>query len=159
MNLLQMSFSASVLILMAVAFRKFFSDRIPGTVFSLLWLLAWWKLMIPVPTGFPVPAAHSLSGKMPDITVALPLSAGTWQTAEAGPDVGWNLLKLLWLCGAVSVSLYIAYLHAASMKKYRTAIPLKESSWIPMWLEQKRSFRGITVRVSDEIASPFAHVR
>ncbi len=31
MNLLQMSFSASVLILMAVAFRKFFSDRIPGT--------------------------------------------------------------------------------------------------------------------------------
>ena len=72
MNLLQMSLSASVLILMTVAFRKFFSDRIPRTVFSLLWLLAWWKLMIPVPTGFPVPAAHSLSGKMPDITVAYP---------------------------------------------------------------------------------------
>lgn len=85
------------------------------------------------------------------------LSAGTWQTAEAGPDFGWNLLKILWLCGAVSVSLYIAYLHAASMKKYRTAIPLKESSWIPMWLEQKRSFRRITVRVSDEIASPLTY--
>lgn len=87
------------------------------------------------------------------------LSAETRQTVGAGPDFGWNILKILWLCGAVSVSLYIAYLHAASMKKYRTAIPLKESSWIPMWLEQKRSFRGITVRVSDEIASPFAHVR
>ena len=86
MNLLQMSLSASVLILMAVAFRKFFSDRIPGTVFSLLWLLAWWKLMIPVPTGFPVPAAHSLSGKMPDITAALPFSAGTWQTAGADKE-------------------------------------------------------------------------
>ena len=157
MNLLQMSLSASVLILMAVAFRKFFSDRIPGTFFSLLWLLAWWKLMIPIPAGFPVPAAHPLSGKMPDITAALPLSAGTWQTAGAGPDFGWNLLKILWLCGAVSVSLYIAYLHAASMKKYRTAIPLKESSWIPMWLEQKRSFRRITVRVSDEIASPLTY--
>ena len=157
MNLLQMSLSASVLILMAVAFRKFFSDRIPRTVFSLLWLLAWWKLMIPVPTGFPVPAAQQLSGKMPDITTALPFSAGTWQTAGAGPDFGWNLLKILWLCGAVSVSLYIAYLHAASMKKYRTAIPLKESSWIPMWLEQKRSFRRITVRVSDEIASPLTY--
>lgn len=57
----------------------------------------------------------------------------------------------------MSVSLYIAYLHAASMKKYRTAIPLKESSWIPMWLEQKRSFRRITVRVSDEIASPLTY--
>ncbi len=157
MNLLQMSLSASVLILMVVAFRKFFSDRIPGTFFSLLWLLAWWKLMIPIPAGFPVPAAHPLSGKMPDITAALPLSAGTWQTAGAGPDFGWNLLKILWLCGAVSVSLYIAYLHAASMKKYRTAIPLKESSWIPMWLEQKRSFRRITVRVSDEIASPLTY--
>ena len=157
MNLLQMSLSASVLILIVIACRKFFSDRIPRTVFSLLWLLAWWKLMIPVPTGFPVPAAHSLSGKMPDITAALPLSAGTWQTAGAGPDFGWNLLKILWLCGAVSVSLYIAYLHAASMKKYRTAIPLKESSWIPMWLEQKRSFRRITVRVSDEIDSPLTY--
>lgn len=157
MNLLQMSLSASVLILMAVAFRKFFSDRIPRTVFSLLWLLAWWKLMIPVPTGFPVPAAHSLSGKMPDITTALLFSAGTWQTAGAGPDFGWNLINILWLCGAVAVSLYIAYLHAASMKKYRTAIPLKESSWIPMWLEQKRSFRRITVRVSDEIDSPLTY--
>ncbi len=157
MNLLQMSLSASVLILMAVAFRKFFSARIPRPIFSLLWLLAWWKLMIPVPAGFPVPAAHQLREKMPDITAALPLSAGTWQTAGAGPDFGWNLLKILWLCGAVSVSLYIAYLHAASMKKYRTAIPLKESSWIPMWLEQKRSFRRITVRVSDEIDSPLTY--
>lgn len=157
MNLLQMSLSASVLILIVIACRKFFSARIPRTTFSLLWLLAWLKLMIPVPAGFPVPAAHQLREKMPDITVALPLSAGTWQTAEAGPDFGWNLLKILWLCGAVSVSLYIAYLHAASMKKYRTAIPLKESSWIPMWLEQKRSFRRITVRVSDEIASPLTY--
>ena len=157
MNLLQMSLSASVLILMAVAFRKFFSARIPRPIFSLLWLLAWWKLMIPVPTGFPVPAAQQLSGKMPDITTALPFSAGTWQTAGAGPDFGWNLLKILWLCGTVAVSLYIAYLHAASMKKYRTAIPLKESSWIPMWLEQKRSFRRITVRVSDEIDSPLTY--
>ncbi len=157
MNLLQMSLSASVLILIVIACRKFFSARIPRTTFSLLWLLAWLKLMIPVPAGFPVPAAHQLREKMPDITVALPLSAGTWQTAGAGPDFGWNLLKILWLCGAVSVSLYIAYLHAASMKKYRTAIPLKESSWIPMWLEQKRSFRRITVRVSDEIASPLTY--
>ncbi len=157
MNLLQMSLSASVLILMTVAFRKFFSDRIPRTVFSLLWLLAWWKLMIPVPTGFPVPAEHPLSEKMPDITAALPFSAGTWQTAGAGPDFGWNLINILWLCGAVAVSLYIAYLHVTSMKKYRTAIPLKESSWIPMWLEQKRSFRRITVRVSDEIDSPLTY--
>ena len=157
MNLLQMSLSASVLILIVIACRKFFSARIPRTTFSLLWLLAWWKLMIPVPAGFPVPAAHQLREKMPDITAALPLSAGTWQTAGAGPDFGWNLLKILWLCGAVSVSLYIAYLHAASMKKYRTAIPLKESSWIPMWLEQKRSFRRITVRVSDEIDSPLTY--
>ena len=157
MNLLQMSLSASVLILIVIACRKFFSARIPRTTFSLLWLLAWLKLMIPVPAGFPVPAAHQLREKMPDITAALPLSAGTWQTAGAGPDFGWNLLKILWLCGAVSVSLYIAYLHAASMKKYRTAIPLKESSWIPMWLEQKRSFRRITVRVSDEIASPLTY--
>ena len=157
MNLLQMSLSASVLILIVIACRKFFSARIPRTTFSLLWLLAWLKLMIPVPAGFPVPAAQQLSGKMPDITTALPFSAGTWQTAGAGPDFGWNLLKILWLCGAVSVSLYIAYLHAASMKKYRTAIPLKESSWIPMWLEQKRSFRRITVRVSDEIDSPLTY--
>ena len=157
MNLLQMSLSASVLILIVIACRKFFSARIPRTTFSLLWLLAWLKLMIPVPAGFPVPAAHQLREKMPDITAALPLSAETWQTAETGPDFGWNLLKILWLCGAVSVSLYIAYLHAASMKKYRTAIPLKESSWIPMWLEQKRSFRRITVRVSDEIASPLTY--
>lgn len=107
MNLLQMSLSASVLILIVIACRKFFSARIPRTTFSLLWLLAWLKLMIPVPAGFPVPAAHQLREKMPDITAALPLSAGTWQTAGAGPDFGWNLLKILWLCGAVSVSLYI----------------------------------------------------
>lgn len=72
MNLLQMSLSASVLILIVIACRKFFSARIPRTTFSLLWLLAWLKLMIPVPAGFPVPAAHQLGEKMPDITVAYP---------------------------------------------------------------------------------------
>ena len=157
MNLLQISLSASVLILMIMAFRKFFSARIPRSVFSLLWLLSWWKLMIPIPAGFPVPAVYQLSEKMPDITTALPISAQTWQAAGTGPDFGWNILQISWLCGAVAVSLYFTYLHATGMKKYRTAIPLKESSWIPMWLEQKHSFRRITVRVSDEIDSPLTY--
>ena len=87
MNLLQMSLSASVLILIVIACRKFFSARIPRTTFSLLWLLAWLKLMIPVPAGFPVPAAHQLREKMPDITTALSIPATAWR------HLGQSLMK------------------------------------------------------------------
>lgn len=40
MNLLQMSLSASFLILVITAFRKFFSSGMPAAVFSSLWMLA-----------------------------------------------------------------------------------------------------------------------
>ena len=157
MNLLRMSLSASFLILAVIAFRKFFSSKMPRTVFLFLWMLAWCKLMIPLPAGISLPVTNGLAEKIPDITTALSLPAGTWQTAGINSDFRWNILKILWFCGVLTFSLYLGCLHTVSMKKYRTAIPLKESSWIPMWLEQKRSFRRITVRVSDEIASPLTY--
>ena len=106
--------------------------------------------MIPVPAGFPVPAAHQLREKMPDITAALPLSAETWrygnhqlqpgkQPEQRKSGSGYSGGKELPTC------------YDNQDQNGSTAIPLKESSWIPMWLEQKRSFRRITVRVSDEI--------
>ena len=157
MNLLRMSLSASFLILAVIAFRKFFSSKMPRTVFLFLWMLAWCKLMIPIPTGFSVPVANGWFEKMPDITAALSIPATAWQTAGTKPDFPWMILKILWSCGALAFSLRLGCLHIVSLKKYRTAIPLKESSWILIWLKQKYFLRGITVGISDEIDSPLTY--
>lgn len=159
MNLLQMSLSASFLILVVTAFRKFFSSRMPAAVFSFLWMLAWCKLMIPLSANFSVPVTNGWSENMPHIATALSLPAKTWQAAAAGtkPDFLWNALKILWLCGTLAFGLYLGCLHIVSVKKYRTAISLEESSWISMWLEQKHFLRRITVRVSGEIDSPLTY--
>ena len=157
MSLLQMSLSASLLILVVIAFRKFFSARMPRTVFSFLWMLTWCKLMIPLPAGISLPVTNGLAEKIPDITTALSLPAGTRQTAGINSDFRWNILKILWFCGVLTFSLYLGCLHTVSMKKYRTAIPLEESSWILIWLEQKRFLRRITIRISDEIDSPLTY--
>ncbi len=158
MNLLRMSLSASFLILAVIAFRKFFSSKMPRTVFLFLWMLAWCKLMIPIPTGFSVPVTNNgWFEKMPDITTALSIPAIAWQTAGTKPAFPWMILKILWSCGALAFSLYLGSLHIVNLKKYRTAIPLKESSWILIWLKQKCFLRRITVGISDEIDSPLTY--
>ena len=157
MNLLRMSLSASFLILAVIAFRKFFSSKMPRTVFLFLWMLAWCKLMIPIPTSFSVPVANGWFEKMPDITAALSIPATAWQTAGTKPDFPWMILKILWSCGALAFSLRLGCLHIVSLKKYRAAIPLKKSSWILIWLKQKYFLRGITVGISDEIDSPLTY--
>lgn len=115
--------------------------------------------MIPLSVDFSVPAANGWSENTPHIATVLSLPAKTWQAAAAGakPDFPWNALKILWFCGALAFGLYLGCLHIAGMKKYRAAISLEESSWIPMWLEQKRFLRKITVRVSDKIDSPLTY--
>ena len=92
MNLLRMSLSASFLILAVIAFRKFFSSKMPRTVFLFLWMLAWCKLMIPIPTGFSVPVTNGWFENMPDITTALSIPATALQTA--GTTVSYTHLTL-----------------------------------------------------------------
>ena len=87
MNLLRMSLSASFLILAVIAFRKFFSSKMPRTVFLFLWMLAWCKLMIPIPTGFSVSVTNGWFEKMPDITTALSIPATAWR------HLGQSLMK------------------------------------------------------------------
>ena len=136
MNLLRMSLSASFLILAVIAFRKFFSSKMPRTVFLFLWMLAWCKLMIPIPTGFSVPVTNGWFENMPDITTALSIPATALQTAGTKPDFPWMILKILWSCGALAFSLYLGCLHIVNLKKYRAAIPLKgisvEYSFMPL---------------------------
>ena len=89
MNLLRMSLSASFLILAVIAFRKFFSSKMPRTVFLFLWMLAWCKLMIPIPTGFSVPVTNGWFEKNAGYHHSLVHSASS--LADSGDKAGFSM--------------------------------------------------------------------
>ena len=68
-------------------FSEVFSSKMPRTVFLFLWMLAWCKLMIPIPTGFSVSVTNGWFEKMPDITTALSIPATAWR------HLGQSLIK------------------------------------------------------------------
>ena len=68
-------------------FSEVFSSKMPRTVFLFLWMLAWCKLMIPIPTGFSVSVTNGWFEKMPDITTALSIPATAWR------HLGQSLMK------------------------------------------------------------------
>ena len=49
--------------------------------------------------------------------------------ADSGDKAGFSMddLKILWSCGVLAFNLYLGCLHIVNLKKYRAAIPLKES--------------------------------
>ncbi|MCD8376393.1 MAG: M56 family metallopeptidase [Oscillospiraceae bacterium] len=171
MSLLQMSAAGSALILCVAALRALTRRCLPRQTFSLLWLAAALRLLLPVSIPLPVSLPVSVSASLGADTLqsaaaeaaisssgqALPASAaGAGNESLSAGTEGIPLWAALWLAGSVCLALGFVLLYLRGMRRFRASLP-DETSGVRDWLARHRLLRPLQVRRSDLISSPLTY--
>ncbi len=161
MNILQMSFSASILIIFIMIMRFFFKNRIPSYIFNLLWKITSCKLLLPI-SIFPIVSFVKWKKTQQIIDIAkkeefveknnLFEISTIYDTTN--PILGFHLhdLQILWLFGMILLSLYFLFVYFHCTQIFKMALPIEDSSLSALWNNKK-----IEIRISDRISSPLTY--
>lgn len=182
MNLLQMSFSGGVIILVIVILRSLLINKLPKKAFLALWAIALLRLLIPLalPSHFSAysaveripaimeqvnggPAANFL----PIITDAEPIPAPSAPPADlsamdaagsaaSSPLNPASLLPAIWLVGFLACAIFFAVSYLRSYREFQTALPV-DNAFLKSWLAAHPLRRPISVRQSDQISAPLTY--
>ncbi|MDR3289333.1 MAG: M56 family metallopeptidase, partial [Peptococcaceae bacterium] len=179
MNVIQMSLSAALIIVVAVIVRALAMYKLPKKTFLALWGVALCRLLIP----FSIPAktsvfgliayiraqiagssAASVSHILPESAVAPaavipPVTVVEPAMTVVSPDavLSWGSpLLLVWLAGTALLGLYFAYLYLKCRREFAASLPAQHA-FIPPWQESHPLKRAYSIRVSDRITVPLTY--
>lgn len=168
MEILNMSLSASVLILAIVIIRALALHRIPKITFLVLWAVALCRLLIP----FSVTSIFSIytlvnmlkthfSSLDTTITDMSPINIGT-----AADTINTSLAKtasvnispfmVAWFIGFSACALFFLVTHLRWRREYKTALPV-DNEFIKTWQRSHPTRRKVEIRQSDRIAAPLTY--
>lgn len=165
MEILQMSMSASVLILFVLGVRRFFGKKISGEVLNLLWAIVCCKLLLPF-------SLSSFLGKLSDRAGVrceaftggfaaklepLRIPRGVLYGPGAAGTQAPAFAKYLWLAGVACLALYFIYVYVRSVRILRTALPAEKEFTAGLQYRTPCMARSVRVRISDRIASPLTY--
>jgi beta-lactamase regulating signal transducer with metallopeptidase domain len=168
MSLLNMSLSATALILVIVIIRGWFLRKLPKQTFLLLWGIVLSRLLIPfyIPSAFSIYSIiHNATGRAPSITLSMSDISHTYrnisipEAASALPKTGLapaSPYVIIWLIGLVVSALVFLVTHLRYRREYRTALPV-EHEWIRQWAFEHPLRRSLQIQQSDRIHSPLTY--
>ncbi len=164
MEILQMSLSASVLILFVSGVRRFFGKKVSPAILNLLWGIVCCKLLLPfspfsvLERLIPVKAVEQGPFSGADTFLQIP----KWQAPGgivfepvAMVSEASAIGRGLWLAGAVCAALYFLFAYVRCVRILRTALPVADSFAIES--QTSHMARKVCVRVSDRIDSPLTY--
>lgn len=162
MRLIQMSVSGAVLILVIALLRMLLLNKLPKSVFLILWGIALVRLLVPfsIPSVFSVysladrsQAVHSAIAESPAARL-LPVSTSFAANAEA--ETVAPIFPVAWLTGVICMALYFAIVFLRCRWKLQTSLPV-DTPFVTNWLASQKMRRAIAVRQSDRISSPLTY--
>ena len=168
MGLVNMSFSASVLILIIVLFRRLLLHKLPKRTFLILWTVVLCRLLIPfeLSSQFSIYSlANTLTGKFSKTDYALigiPFLQSNVTVAEKTmtlPETAYvslSPLMIIWLIGLVICSLFFLVTHLRCRREYKTALPI-DNEWLRLWQQEHPMWRTVQIRQSDKIFAPLTY--
>ncbi|MDR1159639.1 MAG: peptidase M56, BlaR1, partial [Syntrophomonadaceae bacterium] len=178
MNILHMSISAGLLITAIVIIRAAALNRLPKTMFLILWGVALCRLLIPVS----IPLRYSVYSAIDRITKnalqdsavrsvienALSTSAPaadtigaqsvTGQITQAAQEQVLSIapVTIIWLVGMFVVFTAFAVIYFKNRNELRFALIIRGNDFLNRWLAEHRLVRSITILQSDRITTPIA---
>lgn len=166
MSILNMTFSASLMIMIIEIMRRFMKDRVPRKVFYGLWLLAAARMIIP----FGIPFGFSLFSILQKIGLPVGGQEGPVAAAAEAAGVGGSdgalaahgyihytmILKFLWIAGAIGFMAYFIITYIKNLHKFKESLPA-DGSVAESWAKKLGVRRKIKVRESDYINSPLTY--
>lgn len=157
MDILQMSLSASVLIVFTVVIRFLFKNKIPKNILSIFWGIVCCKLMLPVSI---YSYFENIFNKMPDISykIGLPeIYSGIYITKSATSTAEYLNLKIIWIVGVICFALYFTYAYIRLMSIFKMAMPADNISFLNNWRNKNSIRRNVSIQISDRIISPLTY--
>ena len=166
MSILNMTFSASIMIMIIEIMRRFMKDRVPRKVFYGLWLLAAARMIIP----FGIPFGFSLFSILQKLGLPVGGHEGPVAAAAEAAGVGGSdgalaahgyihytmILKFIWIAGAIGFAVYFIITYIRNLYKFKESLPA-DGSVAESWAERLGVHRKVKVRESDYINSPLTY--
>ena len=164
---LQMSITASILILLTAIIRFFFREKLPSLTFPVLWAVALVRLLVPVSfyTDYSLQGFIDTGREIPVMEIVpevIVLDYGSFiseyyqNMAISNPTINWStVLLILWAVGTLITVVFFIVSYCRFRKQLRFAIPIEGNDLIDNWKEQNRMMRRVTILVCDQITTPF----
>ncbi len=173
MNLIQMSIAGAVMIVVIILIRLLAINRLPKTTFTILWMVALARLLVPVsvPSIFSI---YSLFDSAPT-NVTTRFSAGNIEsiavTAGSTPEVIQQItpqiiptasenstseLACVWIIGAAVALAAFGVAYVACFRKLSKAKDASHPA-IDQWMDRHHARKTVAVRSSGDITSPLTY--
>lgn len=168
MRILQMSFSAGMLILAIFAIRSLAINRLPKKTFVALWGIVLMRLLVPItiPVKINIGTLWDILGRkgiienLDNTANALDLNyavSALMQGQMGTSPRAANTLYVIWVIGTVVLLLLFFVLYIRSYRKLQEALPLQGNEFLHAWLHENQLKRTIKLRVSDRISTPITY--
>ena len=165
-NILNMTFSASLMIIIIEIMRRLTQNRVSRRVFYGLWMLAAIRMIVPfgIPFGFSFDSLLQRSGisvgsygsEVADAAAAAGVGNTDGELAVCGYIHYTMILKFVWIAGAIGFAAYFIITYIRNIYKFRESLPV-DGSTADMWAARMGVRRKVRVRESDYINSPLTY--
>jgi beta-lactamase regulating signal transducer with metallopeptidase domain len=170
MNLLHMSISAGLLVIIIVMIRVVGLNKLPKTAFLVLWGVALFRLLVPVaiPARFNLFSAFwdIINNVSPENTTPFVVEnvfyrfvlgkATTGEISRSGAFFGIPPTTFIWLAGMVAFFIFFAIIYFKNHRELRFATLIRDNDFLNTWIAEHRHMRPIAIMQSDRILTPIA---
>lgn len=169
MVIVQMSLSASILIVAVICIRALTLYKLPKKTFLVLWGIVVFRLLIP----FSVPSQFSIytgidfvkrifTGKTasPVLTQVIPNISNirsTWQSGDINAStILISPIKIVWLIGVCVCVLFFTVAYIKCRREFKMSLPV-ENDFVVRWLSNHPLHRPMQIRYSSCIKAPLTY--
>ena len=168
MSILQMSLSASLLILIVIAIRSFVFNNVPKKTFLALWGIVLLRLMVP----FSVPFRFSIYSVASNISPAFTSRTDSnylqqaFLSKTATYDISivtsnnaghTNPVVYIWIIGLAALSIFFIILFFKCRREFCSAAPLDKCEFVEQWIIEHKIARTIRIKLSDKVIAPLTY--
>lgn len=170
MNIVNMSFSAAIFILVVITARLLLMKLLPKSTFIVLWGMALIQLVIPYKIPYKFSIYSIIQNMIGDSSTTVMPSTIFWKT-NFGADSSTNLINnihtsldlpylllISWAIGFTCLSCYFIISFIKINKMLKESLPLQKDNFIHSWIKEHKMGRTtIALRTCDTIATPMAY--
>ena len=168
MNLLQMSLSGAVMILVIVVIRALAVNKLPKRTFLVLWGVVEVRLLIPysLHSAFSVYSLLGQPASMVDtvndspVVPFIPMVATQNVTPKpAAVDTAVATVDpwiVIWIVGALACAIFFAMTYLKCHREFKASLPV-DNEYAKLWPGEHHIYRTIEIRQSSRILAPLTY--
>ena len=169
MNLMQMSLSGAVMIVVIVVIRALSVNKFPKKTFLALWGAAAVRLLIPY-SFRSVFSIYSLLGRLTAAgeaandrtavsfvqTVPVPDRMPAPAVSANAAAVSVDIWGIVWAAGALACAVFFAAVYLKCRREFTASLPV-DNEYVKVWLREHRIYRTVEIRQSGRIRTPLTY--